>query len=77
MAQGYTKTEIKDIQARHSFINVILSYPEWRVSVVFEDEPSVVYFYGFNNDGEISQSGVSGGSADMEKEDLKHIEPLK
>jgi hypothetical protein len=75
LAQGYTRTEIQDIEARHSFINVILGYPEWTVAVIFEDEPSVVYNYSFSSDGKVTQTGVSGGDTDMGKEDLKHSEP--
>lgn len=65
---GYEEAEIKSVDVKHSFMNVLLSYNEWIVDVVFEDEPTSVYKYTMK-DGAIVQSGVSGTT---NKEDLQH-----
>ena len=49
-------------------MNVLLSYDEWTVDVVFEDEQTSIYIYTIK-DGAIIQSGVFGTT---NKEDLKH-----
>ena len=41
--------------------------------VEIEDEPTVFYHYGFNENAEVSQGGVSG-SGDKEKEERRHLE---
>ena len=65
---NYSETDIKSLDVKHSFVNILLSYNEWIIDVVFEDEPDSVYKYTFKG-GEIVQSGVSGTT---NKEDLKH-----
>ena len=72
--KGYSDSEIRSISVQHSFLNIILGYQEWNVMVEFEDEPAVFYHYGFNENAEVSQGGISGGGSDKEKEDFKHIE---
>ena len=49
-------------------MNILLSYNEWTIDVVFEDEPTTIYKYTLK-DGIIVESGVSGTT---DKEDLKH-----
>ena len=74
-AQGYTDADISRYTISHSFLNRILSYPEWRIEVVFADEPDVVYEYGYWN-GDVSQ-GSAHSDRIREKEDLftlKHYE---
>ena len=39
-ANNYAETEIKSVDVKHSFMNALLSYNEWTVDVVFEDEPT-------------------------------------
>ena len=51
-------------------MNVLLSYNEWVISVVFEVEQESVYKYTLK-DGEIVQSGVSGTT---DVKDLKHLD---
>ena len=72
--KGYSDSEIRSIEVQHSFLNIVLGYQEWNVMVEFEDEPTVFYHYGFNENAEVSQGGISGGSSDKEKEDFRHIE---
>ena len=66
--KGYTTTEIKSIDVNHSFLNIILSYNEWNIAVVYSDEPTSIYSYHIKNDS-IVECGVSGTT---NKEDLKH-----
>ena len=64
----YTQTEIQSIDVKHSFLNIILSYDEWQVAVVYTDEPTSIYYYRIKNDS-IVEGGVSGTT---DKKDLKH-----
>ena len=66
--ENYTETDIHSIEIKHSFVNILLSYNEWTIDVVYEDEPTSIYKYTLK-DGNIVESGVSGTT---EKEDLKH-----
>lgn len=66
--KGYTQTEIQGIDINHSFLNIVLSYNEWNITVVYTDEPTSIYSYHMK-DGNIIEGGVSGTT---EKEDLKH-----
>ena len=66
--ENYTETDIQSIEVKHSFVNILLSYNEWTIDVVYEDEPTSIYKYTLK-DGNIVESGVSGTT---DKEDLKH-----
>ena len=66
--ENYSETDIQSLEVKHSFVNILLSYNEWTIEVVYEDEPTSVYKYTIR-DGSIVESGVSGTT---EKEDLKH-----
>lgn len=68
--KNYSEADIQSIEVKHSFANIILSYNEWSVRVVYEDEPTSVYIYTLR-DGDIDESGVSGTT---DKEDLRHID---
>lgn len=57
--RGYKKTEISNIEVKHSFLNPILSYEEWNIKVSFKDEPNVEYSY-YYKDNKITQGGGSG-----------------
>lgn len=69
-ANNYEETEIKSVDVKHSVMNVFLSYNEWTIDVVFEDEQTSVYKYTVK-EGSIVQNGVSGTT---NKEDLKHLD---
>jgi len=66
--KGYTTTQIQSIDVNHSFLNIILSYNEWNIAVVYTDEPTSIYNYHIKNYN-IVEGGVSGTT---DKEDLKH-----
>lgn len=62
--------EISNIEVNHSFLNLILSYNEWNISMQYTDKPGAIYHYSWK-DGEIIEGGISGN---VDKEDLKHRE---
>ena len=66
--KGYQEEKIQSLEVTHSFLNVILSYDEWKIKVVYADEPTSTYSYRIV-DGKIVEGGVSGT---IDKEDLKH-----
>ena len=66
--ENYSETDIYSIKVKHSFTNIVLSYNEWIIEVVYEDELTSTYKYTIK-DGKIVESGVSGTTS---KEDLKH-----
>lgn len=67
--ENYSETDIQSIEAKHSFANILLSYNEWTIDVVYVDEPTSIYKYTLKN-GNIVESGVSGTT---DKEGLKHL----
>ena len=66
--EDYSETDIQSVEVKHSFANILLSYNEWIINVVYEDEPTSIYKYTVR-DGDIVESGVSGTT---DKENLKH-----
>lgn len=66
--EGYRETDIQSVKVKHSFANKILSYGEWKIAVVYADEPESTYTYTLR-DGKIREGGVS---TTLEKEALKH-----
>ncbi len=66
--KGYAQSEIQSIDVNHSFLNIILSYNEWSIEIVYADEPTSIYYYHIKNDN-IVEGGVLGTN---DKEDLKH-----
>lgn len=66
--KGYTQSEIQSVEVSHSFLNIILSYNECNIVVVYKDEPTSKYSYHLKA-GNIIEGGVSGTT---EKDNLKH-----
>jgi hypothetical protein len=66
--KGYNEDDIEDIEIKHSFINILLSYNEWAIKVQYADEPKAKYGFTIKG-GQIVETGVYG---DVDKEDLKH-----
>ena len=56
--KGYNKNDILKIEIRHSFLNKILSYNEWRIFVEFESEPDIIFAFTYRNK-EIIKQGVT------------------
>ena len=56
--RGYTAQDISEIKIKHSYLNRILSYNEWRISVEFEKEPDILFWFTYR-DNKIIFQGVS------------------
>ena len=56
--RGYTAHDVSEIKIKHSYLNRILSYNEWRISVEFEKEPDIVFWFTYR-DNKIIFQGVS------------------
>ena len=57
--RGYTAEDVHEITIHHSYLNRLLSYNEWRISVEFETEPNVLFWFTYR-DHRIVFQGVSG-----------------
>ena len=66
--KGYTQQEVQRIDVTHSFLNIILSYNEWNIAIIYTNEPTSTYHYTIK-DGNLVEGGISGTT---DKEDLKH-----
>ena len=56
--RGYTTQDVKEIEIEHSYLNRILGYNEWRISVEFENIPDILFWFTYR-DGKIVFQGVS------------------
>lgn len=56
--RGYTAQDISEIKIKHSYLNRLLSYNEWRISVEFEKEPNILFWFTYR-DNKIVFQGVS------------------
>ena len=56
--RGYTAQDVRAVEIKHSYLNRILSYNEWKISVEFEKEPEVFFWFTYRDDKIIFQ-GVS------------------
>ena len=67
--RGYTAQDVSEITINHSYINRILSYNEWRISVEFEKKPEVLFWFTYR-DNEIVFQGVSSEPM-LDKEEIR------
>jgi len=58
-SKGYMQEDISNIEIKHSFLNKLLSYNEWRIFVEFKSEPNIIFAFTYRNK-EIIKQGVSG-----------------
>ena len=56
--RGYMAQDVNEIKIKHSYLNRMLSYNEWRISVEFVKEPDVLFWFTYRDDKIIFQ-GVS------------------
>ena len=56
--RGYTAQEIDEIKINHSYLNRLLGYNEWRISVEFVKVPDVLFWFTYR-DNKIIFQGVS------------------
>lgn len=59
--RGYTTQDISEVKIKHSYMNQILSYNEWRISVEFKNQPDILFWFTYR-DNEIIFQGVSSES---------------
>jgi len=56
--RGYTPQDVSEIEIKHSYLNRMLGYNEWRISVEFEEEPDILFWFTYR-DNKIVFQGVS------------------
>ena len=56
--RGYTAQDVDEVKINHSYLNRLLSYNEWRISVEFVKVPDVLFWFTYRDDKIIFQ-GVS------------------
>ena len=56
--RGYSAQDVCEITVKHSYLNRLLSYNEWRISVEFEEEPDILFWFTYRDDQIVFQ-GVS------------------
>lgn len=66
--RGYVSQDVSEIKIKHSYINRILSYNEWRISVEFEKKPNILFWFTYR-DNKIIFQGVSSESM-LDKETI-------
>ncbi|MBS6953338.1 MAG: hypothetical protein KH230_08885 [Enterocloster asparagiformis] len=55
---GYTQNDIDNVEIKHSFINKLLGYNEWRIFVEFESEPDIIFAFTYR-DRQIIRQGIT------------------
>ena len=56
--RGYDAQDVNEIEIKHSYLNRILGYNEWRISVEFEKIPDIFFWFTYR-DNKIIFQGVS------------------
>jgi len=74
--RGYTAQDVSEIKINHSYLNKILSYNEWRISVEFEKEPDILFWFTYR-DNKIVFQGVSSESMLDKESTLDYSERFK
>ena len=74
--RGYTAQDVSEIIIKHSYLNRILSYNEWIISVEFKKEPDVLFRFTYRND-KIIFVGVSSEPMLDKEEILDYSERFK
>ena len=64
--RGYLAQDVSEIEIKHSYLNRILGFNEWRISVEFEEEPNVLFWFTYQNDKVIFQGVSSETELDSE-----------
>jgi len=74
--RGYTAQDVSEIKINHSYLNKLLSYNEWRISVEFEKEPDILFWFTYR-DNKIVFQGVSSESMLDKESTLDYSERFK
>lgn len=67
-AIGYDDNDISSLEIKHSFINKILSYNEWRIFVKFKSTPDITFAFTYRNK-DIIKEGVNS-TPELNKEEM-------
>ena len=74
--RGYVSQDVSEIKINHSYINRMLSYNEWRISVEFEQKPDILFWFTYR-DNKIIFQGVSSEPMLDKEEILDYSEKFK
>ncbi len=66
---GYTQTDMEDIEIKHSFINKVLGYNEWRIFIEFKKEPDIIFAFTYR-ENQIIRQGIKSNITQLEKEEI-------
>lgn len=47
--RGYTAQDISEVKIKHSYMNRILSYNEWRISVEFKKQLAILFWFTYRD----------------------------
>ena len=67
--RGYAVKDVREVKIMHSYLNRLLSYNEWRISVEFEKEPNILFWFTYK-DNKIIFQGVSSEKKLDKKDEL-------
>lgn len=74
--RGYTAQEVREITIMHSYLNRILGYNEWRISVEFVKVPDILFWFTYRDD-QILFQGVSSEPMPDKESVLDYSERFK
>lgn len=74
--RGYTTQDVSEIKITHSYLNRILSYNEWIISVEFKKKPDILFKFTYRDD-KIIFEGVSSEPLLDKEEILDYSERFK
>ena len=74
--RGYISQDIHEIEIKHSYLNRLLSYNEWRVSVEFKEVPDVLFWFTYR-DNKIVFQGVSSDMIQNKEEYVDYSDRFK
>ena len=74
--RGYTAQDVSEIIIKHSYLNRILSYNEWIISLEFRKEPDILFAFTYRDD-KIIFEGVRSESMLDKEEVLAYSESFK
>lgn len=65
--RGYAPQDVREIKIEHSYLNRILSYDEWIISVEFRKEPDILFAFTYRDDKIIFEGVRSESMLDKEE----------
>ena len=74
--RGYVARDISELKIKHSYLNRLLSYNEWQISVEFEKKPDILFWFTYR-DNKIIFQGVSSEPMLDKEEILDYSERFK